>query len=347
MHQRKLPQLELRGTPMQRGEQHGRALASQIRETIRLYAFLLKLPKRRLFRLASHFRQVITKFCPAYAQEIEGIAKGARVDVRWLFALNARTELIDFAVGECTAAMIPSGGLLAQNWDWYQKMADLTAIVRIEREDGHRVLMLVEPGQIGKIGINSAGIGVCLNFLLAPQIRLGVPATVLMRAILDCRSMDEVRALLSRTDEGRSVNLLIGHESGDAIMMEFWSEGRFELSPVGYQGDVYLHTNHYLACDEKLWDEESMQDSLGRYARAMELSRDDSTPRARVERILLDAADFRYPICAPASLYPEQADTPLGPVYTAFTLIMDLAKRTMAVRQPPRGGFTVYRCEER
>jgi isopenicillin-N N-acyltransferase-like protein len=40
-------------------------------------------------------------------------------------------------------------------------------VQKIIRPDGHQLIQLTEPGILGKIGMNSAGVGVCLNILAA------------------------------------------------------------------------------------------------------------------------------------------------------------------------------------
>ena len=331
--------LELRGTPCERGEAHGRALLGAIHKTIKLYADLFEMPRRRLFREVERIRKQVVRFCPEYAQEIEAIAKGAGVDARWIYALNGRSELMTLPVGECTAVMIP-GRLLAQNWDWFHKAAELLVVLRIEREDGHRILTLTEPGMITKIGLNSAGLGVGLNFLWAHEVRRGLPQHILMRAVLDSRSMEEAKARLERAGLGQSLSLMIGSGAGQALHLELGPHDRYELPPTST--GVYLHTNHYLAREELAEDQALLENSRARYQRALELSRDDATPRARVERILFDQKDRQHPILVPKGLH---GDHPLlGSVCTACTIILDLHRQQMFVRRPPRGGFARYEC---
>ena len=102
-------------------------------------------------------RRRVSEYSAGYAEEIEGIAQGAAVDPLDIYALNARSEILALPAQECTALCFPDARLLGQNWDWAQDLEELAVLMRIVRSDGHRILMLTEPGMIGKIGMNSAG----------------------------------------------------------------------------------------------------------------------------------------------------------------------------------------------
>lgn len=58
-----------------------------------------------------------------------------------------------------------------------RRLAALMVLVEIRRDDGHRILQLAEPGIIG---LNSAGIGVCLDILSGTASRPAVPVHVLL-----------------------------------------------------------------------------------------------------------------------------------------------------------------------
>ena len=57
-----------------------------------------------------------------------------------------------------------AGGLLAQNWDWHPDLRASTVVWIVEHDD-RWFATLTEAGILAKIGLNSAGLGVCLNIL--------------------------------------------------------------------------------------------------------------------------------------------------------------------------------------
>ena len=137
----------------------------------------------------------ISEFSPALADEIEGIAEGAGLDVATVAALNARTEIfawIDAAYrGECSTivALRHSGQspIAVQTWDWHSELADCWFIWTIESTDGRAFSTLTEYGIVGKIGVNSSGIGVHLNILHHRDDGgpMGVPVHVVARSVLE------------------------------------------------------------------------------------------------------------------------------------------------------------------
>jgi len=173
-------------------------------------------------------------------EEIAGIAAGAGVDERDLLAVNARTELL--AGDECSVAV--EGGVLAQNWDWHPDLAPSTLVWVVKHGD-RWFATLTEAGMLAKIGLNSAGLGVCLNLLKssADGGLDGVPIHVLLRQVLaECGSVDEAVALLcdARVSASSAVTLAT---AGEAATVEL-SPG----APAVLPGHV--HTNHFLVPPE-------------------------------------------------------------------------------------------------
>ena len=60
---------------------------------------------------------------------------------------------------------LKESGILSQNCDWAKDLEPLTVILKIKKKTKPEIIQIAEPGIIGKIGMNDAGLGVCLNFL--------------------------------------------------------------------------------------------------------------------------------------------------------------------------------------
>ena len=166
-----IPPLVLTGSPRDIGHGHGESLRSQIASVIEVYSVLFAnagIEQAEVFSRAAHFRRLIRSFNPAYGEEIDAIAEAANQDPLWIYALNARSELMSSKVaeaGECTALFFSQNAVLGQTWDWVEDLEPLIALVSIEQAQKPRILMMTEPGLIGKIGMNDRGLGLCFNFL--------------------------------------------------------------------------------------------------------------------------------------------------------------------------------------
>ena len=149
-------------TPGERGEAFGRAQAGPVAHTLAVY--------RRMFAethgVDAREAGAEVRLPDAAREEIAGIARGAEQDELELRAVNARTEILAGA-GPTECSVVGAGGLLAQNWDWHPDFARLDRDLDRRAPDGW-FATLTEAGMLAKIGLNDAGLGVCLNLLPRP-----------------------------------------------------------------------------------------------------------------------------------------------------------------------------------
>ena len=170
----------------------------------------------------AEFARIIKAFSLEYALEIESIAAASNTDPLYIYALNSRSEIYNnTTTAECTTVYVESTAVLAQNWDWSEPLEHLVVLARIERDDNHRICMLTEPGIIGKIGMNSRGLGTCLNILKHPESLSGVPVHILLRAILDCGTIEEARQTMVIARPGKASHVLVANGQGDSNSIEF------------------------------------------------------------------------------------------------------------------------------
>jgi isopenicillin-N N-acyltransferase-like protein len=224
-------------TPGERGEAFGRAQAGPIANTLHVY--------RRMFAethgVDARELGAEVRLPEAAREEIAGIARGAEQDELELRAVNARTESLAGA-GPTECSVVGAGGLLAQNWDWHPDCAQSTVVWIVEHPGGW-FATLTEAGLLAKIGLNDAGLGVCLNLLTTTEDGGldGTPIHVLLRQTLEtCRTVDDAIALLGEAKTSASSAVTVA-TPGDVATLE--------LSPGGanvIRGSVGAHTNHFL-----------------------------------------------------------------------------------------------------
>jgi isopenicillin-N N-acyltransferase-like protein len=245
--------------PGDRGAEFGRAHAEAVRTTVRTYRRLLDeaagVPPARLAALGDAVAAVVARRWPDLVEEIEGIAGEAGVDARELVAVNARTELLGpVQAAECSVVGSVGGGgalRLAQNWDWHPDLAASRVIVSGRRGDGPWFHTVTEAGILAKLGLNSTGIAVGLNFLTCSLDggTDGLPIHLLLRLLLDrCERAVDALALLLGTQVSASscIAVAAAEAGGDALFA-------VEVSPGGAAvvwpdaGGALRHTNHFLA----------------------------------------------------------------------------------------------------
>jgi isopenicillin-N N-acyltransferase-like protein len=190
--------VKLTGSSEEIGYQHGNLLNDRVQAVWKFYSdIMFDNNLDFLQQYGDQYLDTIHSFFPGYGIEIEALAQAAGLEAWQIAVLNARTELLHrlvdtFKAGECTTAFLPNKRVLGQNWDWTGPLESLVVVMEIERRDGHRIIQITEPGIIGKIGLNSEGIGVCLNILSGAASKVSVPIHILLRMVLDSRSLKNV-----------------------------------------------------------------------------------------------------------------------------------------------------------
>jgi isopenicillin-N N-acyltransferase like protein len=341
-----LPLISVRGVPEECGIAYGSEAADLIAANIETYAgrFAAQagLDRSTVRRAGVAFRDATRQHQPRIAAMLDGVAVGAEVSVEDLYAVNGRTELLYGAVrSECTSVGVldsrSANGhtLLAQNWDWYPAQRPYTVLLSTRDENGFGVVTLAEAGMVAKAGLNSAGVGLCVNLLGSDRDGRpgGVPYHVLVRAALeaDCLAL-ALRAVCSMP-RSASVNLMLGQACPDApgevIDMELVPGEVGVLHPVD---GLLTHANHILSA---LPVHDTFADQGGssyfRGARAARLLPRGLLTEHDIATVLADHASYPHAICRHAD--PRDSDEDL--TETLYSLIMDLDERRLLVAEGP------------
>lgn len=317
------PLVEIYGDAEERGFQHGFLLKERIHKNIAFYRKVIRANDSDVQDLAFYFGSVIRAFNREYIVEIDAMARGAEVDPVWIYMLNARSEIIDTFLNECTSFFFRPSGFLCQNWDWAEEAARLAVLLKITKSDGRKILTLTEPGIISKIGFNSDGVGVTINFMLGEKKPKGVPVHVLLRAVLDSADATYAGECIQKYGTHTTGNLLVADKEGACFNFELTGEKVFMDEP---EGGFFIHTNHYLHLEMK--NPNRFAASLGRFRRATDLLegvKDYSIDDAK--KVLTDTDGKEDAICR---IY--KSNPVIGNVGTIASLIMNLKKGEMFVQ---------------
>jgi isopenicillin-N N-acyltransferase-like protein len=187
--------------------------------------------------------------------------------------------------------------------------------------------MITEAGLIGKVGLNSAGVGICLNAILCRGVDYNrLPVHFAMRAILDSNSRAEAIATLEKSGVAAAVHFLIADGTGaTSIEFSYKDAIKFEMK----DGKV-CHSNHFLVeHTEGVVDSVFGQDTLDRFVRATELlnvaSESEKPPTMQtMEKMLEDEQGYPAAINRAASAKSRNA--------TLFSIVMELKAKKASVR---------------
>jgi isopenicillin-N N-acyltransferase-like protein len=336
------PVIEIGGAPYERGRQYGRQAADLIRFNLDRYWQLFQhnsgLCRQAVLKQVPPYLKPIKDYAPHLVEEMLGIAAGAEVLFEEILVLNCRTELLSVGQipmrGECTALYLSperTGGrpLLAQNWDWSEITRGGMILLRIAQPEAPTVLTLTEAGMVGKIGINSAGVGVCTNFLRYDHRRVGVPYHVILREALNARRLGEAVAAVYRAQRADSGNYLLASADGEAIDLEATPTAVGFHHP--HEGTL-VHTNHFVASHLQCGDRgiQESDNTLLRYGRALrvlEQQRKEEGQMEVVKAVLRDHSNQKKAICR----HPDPEELPIEQSATLASMIAELGSGRMLV----------------
>ncbi len=312
--------IELSGSPLERGIQHGSALAREIKECIMFYCRVFHMTEEELAQNGAMFKGTISAWNTAYATEIEGIATGAEVDPRLIYAINARSEIRSFS-DECTAISFPHIPLGAQTWDWGIGQEELFQVVRITYDDGHKILQMIEPGMLGKIGISSSGVAVCLNALIPYKRMEGLPIHILLRSALDARTHKEAKAVLA-TPHNTAGNILATFSNNTFLNAEHFGEEVF----VRGGDNAFIHTNHYLGREITRKELPRHHSSYARYQTMEGFIQNAQQTIILAKKLLADKSNEIHPISRPPQQHLE-----FGEYGTVCNIILDISENALHI----------------
>ena len=228
---------------------------------------------------------------------------------------------------------------LAQNWDWQHEQKPNLISLRIRRlasppaeeADGSGELpviqMITEAGIIGKIGMNSAGVGVCLNAIRARGVKYdALPCHLALRRCLEASSRDAAVIVLKQNAISSACHILVADAERGGIGLEC---SALDIEEVKEKKGVVTHTNHYiLPHHPDVREQGTLEDSPLRLTRINEIV---DTAKKAGER---PSTQGIYGMLKDQQGYPtgiNRYETPDSTTATLFTIVMDLNKRNAKV----------------
>src|SRR4051812_4604618 len=188
--------ISLAGAPRERGRVYGETARELIAEAAARWQRAVAAGRPTLIDslLHSGFRETAGRLTPWLVEEVEGIAEGADVDPRLVWALNLLDEswwlgrASGAATGCSTLAVRAGSGhptLVGQNMDLPSWVEGLHVLLDIRPDDGSpRVLAPAYAGIVATYAIGHHGLGVAVNALSQmPTSRTGLPVAFVIRLL--------------------------------------------------------------------------------------------------------------------------------------------------------------------
>lgn len=328
---------DLQGDRTRIGVAHGQAHADKIQHSIVVYDQLFQdfigIDWADARREAERFGAMIERGFPEILEEMAGIAAGAGVEAIDILTLNCRSEIsLTRASGGCSAFALQRAGTqwLAQNWDWRSDQLHNVVALKIQGDDFAPLVSIGEAGMVAKIGMNAAGVGVCLNAIRSRTCGEGLPIHIALRKILESPDMASALAVAAQDRVCSPAHFLLASGDGQAVGLEVHpgEPGRLDA-----QNGVVIHTNHLYAqaatCQVKDFPRADSRPRLERLNDLLreELSSQDSVSEAQLFEILSDHHGEPMSLCR--HFNPDQpADERME---TLFGVVMNLSERRLTL----------------
>lgn len=270
----RVPVIELSGEGYERGLQHGTQLKSNIQDVFAKWKLNIHLTTKgdpdsvlTAFRNATNFEPTIRNYTPVLIDEMKGIAAGSDQSYEDVYAFQLLDEFWVYldkqsnssenhhcsGIGVAGNANHPA--YLAQNMDLENYMHGYQTLFHLAATNDEPEQYVIScAGLIALAGMNSNGIGLCMNTLMELQSSEdGLPVAFIVRGVLSKQTGQEALEFLKTVKHASGQNYILGIVDS-VYNFEASSNEVVRFIPASGDGSVVYHTNHALANhDVKPW----------------------------------------------------------------------------------------------
>ncbi|KAL7929712.1 AAT domain-containing protein [Trichoderma chlorosporum] len=326
------------GSPYEIGYQHGRHASHLVRGSLSFYeGYFLeknKMSWSQVLTSAEKFMPFLQAAVPDLVDEMKGVADGVGVPFLSILALNCRSEISMGLMDDgCTSVAWKTDqfSVAGQNWDWSNGQKRHLILLHIKPSDSvsskPTISQITEAGIIGKIGINSAGVGVFLNAIRAKGVNFNaLPVHLALRTALESASRLEAIARLSSAGFATAGHIMIADSTG-TTSLEFSTLDVAQLEM--FEGRI-AHTNHFLAKHhESVVEATIFPDSFSRMERITELMSSEYTHSTQnLEQDSMKMVQFWLKDEDGLPMAINRHDASEDGTSTLFSIVVDLNKGT-------------------
>jgi hypothetical protein len=252
--------LVIEGSPYERGVQHGEKLKKEIHEVVALWKADIKKTYQMEpdtfiaeFLKKTDFISSIKKHTPGILEELKGIADGAEVDFKTMYAIQLVDEFWvvgpELVQNKCTSFGVKKSpgnpSYTAQTLDIPFFHGYQTLIHIKDPENDMETFLLTLPGFVAANGMNNRPVSVCVNAITQLDHSYdGLPVAFVIRGCLERESFNDVVKFINKITHGAPQNYLIG-DADHVASFECSQNKVAEFIPFKAAGFTY-HTNHPL-----------------------------------------------------------------------------------------------------
>ena len=265
--------VEISGSAYNMGWQHGKRFYDEIHKFTEDRVRLCQdpnwtghsLPRRAVIDIAEACVAEHQTYAPDLMEELAGMADATGLSLAELVINNGFTDFIDvlynlggaaipagtppLASDNCTAFMVPNNrsatgqAFFGQTWDMHASATPYVILLRGAPQRRPEFLTFTITGCVGMIGMNSAGIAVGINNLMATDGQVGVTWPFVVRKILQQDNLDDALECVTGAKLAGAHNYLLMDRDGAGYEVEAMSTSQYTHA-LG--DETITHTNHCL-----------------------------------------------------------------------------------------------------
>ena len=270
---KRLRVMELSGAPYDMGYAHGQRYHDEIHMFTEDRVQLCqdpnwtsqKLSREAVLELAEACALEHQAYAPELMDELMGMAAATGLSLAELVINNGFTDFIDviYNLGDqgqrakapalhadnCTAFLVPKArsrsgrAYFGQTWDMHATATPYVILLRGKPVDAPEFLVFTITGCVGMIGMNSAGIAVGINNLMAADGQIGVTWPFVVRKALQQDNLADALACVTDAKLAGAHNYLLMDRHGAGVEVEAMSTSQ-HLRHL--EDETIAHTNHCL-----------------------------------------------------------------------------------------------------
>ncbi|TCM67893.1 C45 family peptidase [Rhizobium sp. BK068] len=330
-----MPIITLRGSPKERGRQHGLKLRGMILEAVTTLRRSMDDARWNLAQArAAVCLDQLSNVAMNIVGELDGIAEATELSTQSVLLLSA-FEYFGEGQSGCTSVGLvqPGGAVVAQNWD-APAGAERHLAVFIH-EGAQSLVTIASAGTLGWVGMNGHGLALVNNDLILDTSQDGLPSLVIRRMMLEQNSVDGAVAILRAHPHMSGRCFLLGDAHGGLRAVEVGPSAG--LTDRAFRSVV--HTNHPLFPKPAMWEnvEEVARHYPSSRSRLRAARRFSLRDINDVEALLRDRSGAPDAICKSPSAREQTG--------TAFSVIFDCGRREarVAIGRPDQTDYRVIR----
>lgn len=267
----RLATIEVSGSHYDIGFQLGRFATDLVHSYTLPSEVWAKVMERRGDSRVEIMRRMMQERFPTYWEEIRGMADGVGVSFDEMVLWHLRGDVWEMPPEGCTTLQIPGNErIIAHNEDGDAAQFSRCAMAHVRPTGSKAFTSFIYPGTIPghAFAANEAGLVATINHIGARVTGVGLPRTLLGRALLDCDTLDEAVTLLETSPRSGAYHVTLG-QAGDPRL--FGVEFTHLNCSVRQIESPQCHSNHLIhpvISDEQ---QEISDSSRARLKRATEL----------------------------------------------------------------------------